>query len=126
MNEEDRVQREEYPSIAGQARIRAYPLLEHSGRRYSWRWEQKHWSWQRVCEHVAEYAVPRRVDSSGKIGLYHHKLYIGTMHKGLTVYVQLDPLRLEWIVSAGSGTQLHRSPAHMLTPTRVQRLQVAI
>jgi hypothetical protein len=125
MNEEDRVQREEYPSIQGKTRLAAYPQLEHSGRCYSWPWEREHWSWQNVCDHLAGYVVQRRVDSSGKIGLYHHKLYVGTMHKGLTIYVQFDPLRLEWVVSDGAGKQLHRSPVEMLTAVRVQRLQVS-
>jgi hypothetical protein len=125
LNEEDRVQREEYPSISGQPRTTAYPHLKHSGRTYSWPWERTHWSWQRVLDHLSGYAVERRVDTSGKIGLYHHKLYVGTMHKGRQVHVQLDPLRHEWIVSDVQGQQLHRTAAWMLTAVRVQRLQVS-
>ena len=126
MDEEDKVQREEYPSIDGKSRLAAYPELEHSGREYSAEWEDHNWSWEKVQDHLCGYAVRRRVDSSGKIGLYHHKLYVGTRHKGLTVNVQIDPLRFEWVASDLHGTQLYRAPVEMLTPIRVQRLQVSL
>lgn len=125
INREDRVQREEYPSIDGQPRMRAFPQLQHTGRGYSWHWEQRHWNFSRVCTELSGYAVRRRVDCSGKIGVYHHKLYVGTMHKGLEVYLQFDPERIEWVVSDARGQQLHRSPAQMLTSQRVRRLQVS-
>lgn len=124
-NEEDRIQREEYPSIAGQSRLAAYPNLRHSGRRYSWAWEQRHWDSQHVAWQLAGYVVGRRVDCCGKIGVYHHKLYIGTQHQGQEVLVQLDPERREWVVSSRTGQQLHRTPAAMLQPQRIRRLQVA-
>jgi hypothetical protein len=125
LTEEDHVQREVYPSIDGKSRLAAYPQLKHSGRVYNRAWERRHWDWQKICDHLCGYVVQRRIDSSGKLGIYHHKLYVGTMHKGLTVNVQFDPLRSEWIVSDERGHQLHRTPAAMLTPVRVQRLQVS-
>jgi hypothetical protein len=82
INREDRLQREQYPSIDGLPRMTAYPELKHSGRRYSTTWEHRHWNWDLVLTHLAGYAVQRQVDRSGKIGLYSGKLYVGTMHKG--------------------------------------------
>jgi hypothetical protein len=125
LNEEDRLQREAYPSIDGMPRMTAYPELKHTGRPYSWRWEQREWDFDRVCAELSGYAVRRRVDRCGKIGLYHHKLYVGTRHKGLEVYLQLDPERMEWVVSEVSGRQLHRSPADFLTASRIKRLRVS-
>lgn len=126
LNEEDRVQREEYPSIAGQPRLTAFPQLRHNERCYSGAWEHQHWSWPRVCARLAGFVARRRVDSSGKLGVYGHKLYVGTRHKGLDVFVQFDPERLEWVVSDAGGRQLHRTQAWMVTAQRVQRLQVAV
>jgi hypothetical protein len=125
INHEDRLQREEYPSLDGQPRIRVYPELRHSGRDYSRDWERRHWNWSRVCSQLAGHVVRRRVDCCGKLGVYHHKLYVGSRHKGRDVYVQLDPERIEWVVSDAHGHQLHRSPAEMLTPQRVRQLQVS-
>ena len=124
INHEDRLQREQYPSINGQPRMTAYPDLKHSGRAYSTSWEQRHWNWDLVLAHLAGYAVPRQVDSSGKIGLYSSKLYVGTIHKGSRVYVQFDPDRTEWIVSDPRGRQLRAVPAGELTPRTVRRLNI--
>jgi hypothetical protein len=125
LNREDRVQREHYPSIAGQPRWTAYPELACSGRPYAPAWERAHWDWSRVAEHLSGYAVRRRVDCSGKIGLYHHKLYVGTMHSGRLVYVQFDSERHESLVSNVHGCQVHRTPATMLTAWRVRHLHVS-
>jgi hypothetical protein len=70
LRREDRLQREVYPSVRNQSRLTAYPTLHHSGRHYSPRWEQQHWNWPRVLAHLSTYCVPRRVDQSGKIGLF--------------------------------------------------------
>lgn len=118
---EDRLQREVYPSIDRLPRMVAYPALKHSGRPYSTTWERRHWNWERVLTHLAGYAVPRQVDSAGKIGLYSGKLYVGTIHKGQRVYVQFDPERIEWIVSDMRGQQLRSVPANEMKPRAVRK-----
>lgn len=124
LNRADQLQREVYPSIRKQSRLAAYPELNHSGRRYSLRWEQQHWDWQRVLDHLSAYCVPRHVDQSGKIGLYHDKLFVGCLHKGRDVLLQFDPERLEWLVSDEQGNQLRTVPATSWTPHAVQHLEV--
>jgi hypothetical protein len=124
IHREDRLQREQYRSIDGQPRMVAYPQLKHSGRRYSVTWEQRHWDWQRVLNHLAGYAVSRRVDQCGKLGMYSGKLYVGTIHKGHQVYVQLDPDRMEWIVSDLQGQQLRVVPATELTSHAIRTLNL--
>jgi hypothetical protein len=110
INRADRLQREVYPSIRNQSRLAAYPELRHSGRPYRLRWEKRHWNWQRVLAHLSTYVVRRQVDQSGKIGLYHDKLYVGGLQKGRIVLVQFDPERREWLVSDEQGTQLRTVP----------------
>lgn len=124
IHREDQLQREQYPSINGLPRMTAYPELEHAGRRYSTRWEQRHWNWDLVLAHLGGYAVQRQVDCSGKIGLYSAKLYVGTMHKGQKVYLQLDPDRIEWIVSDTQGRQIRAVPAEELKPHAVRTLNL--
>jgi len=124
LHHEDRLQREVYPSLQGQSRLAVFPELRHSGRNYSKRWEQRNWDWPRVLAHLSGYCVQRRVDQSGKIGLYHDKLYVGTMHKARDVYLQFDPDRCEWLVSDRQGRQLRAVPATQWTPSAVRRLQV--
>jgi hypothetical protein len=73
---------------------------------------------------MSGYCVRRRVDQCGKIGLYHDKLYVGTLHKGCDVHLQFDPERLEWLVSDDQGRQLRAVPADGWTPDAVRRLRV--
>jgi hypothetical protein len=122
IDREDRKQREEYPAINGMSRTDAYPELAHSGRPYSAAWEQRNWDWNRVLMHLGGYAVVRQVDRSGKIGLYSGKLYVGTRHEQKRVYVQLDPDRVEWIVTDLHGQQLRTIPATELKPHAVRAL----
>jgi hypothetical protein len=124
LNSEDRVQREAYPYRKKQSRLAVFPELRFSGRAYSQGWEQRHWDWQRVLDHMSGYCVRRRVDQCGKIGLYHDKLYVGTLHKGCDVHLQFDPERLEWLVSDDQGRQLRAVPAAAWTRDAVRRLRV--
>jgi hypothetical protein len=121
---EDRLQREVYPAIDGVPRMTAYPELKHSGRQYSMSWEQRHWDWQKVLTHLGGYAVPRKVDCSGKIGVYGGKLYVGTLHKRSDVYLQFDPERIEWVVSDMYGQQLRVVPANEINARAVRTLNI--
>jgi hypothetical protein len=108
IDREDVVQRELYPHEGGLSRLQMYPGSRHSGRTYDEEWEQANWSWQRVLDHLSEYAVDRRVDSSGKIGLYHDKVYVGVVLRGRQVIVQFDPQTAEWVVADAEGKELTR------------------
>lgn len=121
IDEEDVIQREHYPVADRRSRMTAYPRLSHSGRGYTPEWESHHWDWPRVREHLSHCVVSRRVDGCGKIGHWGGKLYVGRQHRGKDVYVQLDPDRLEWIVSSVTGEQLRTVPFD-LTPDDLRDL----
>jgi hypothetical protein len=125
LREMDLIQRESYPSIGGRSRAAAFPGLRHSGRRYSLRWERRHWDHRRVLEHLAGYAVPRRVDKNGDVSLYHRPHYVGCMHRGKSVYVMVDPERVEWVFVDAHGRQLRSQPAAELQADRIRSLTVA-
>ena len=107
---EDRVQRECYPHAGVASRLVAYPGLADSGRPYDAAWERSHWSWAAVLAYLAGVPVVRRVDGSGKVGLYHEKMYVGTVNRGKEVIVQFDAGAAEWSVGDRSGVELCRRP----------------
>jgi hypothetical protein len=126
LHEADQIQREEYPSIAGQTRLEAYPDLKHSGRPYSKTWEHRHWSRDLVLAHLAGEVVTRKVDRSGTVSLYNTNHYVGKLHVGKMVFVMLDPQRCEWVFADDQGRQLRTQPAVQLSRQRLETLTVTV
>lgn len=125
MDEMDHIQREEYPLEGARSRMELYPDLKHSGRRYTRRWEEKHCDFQRVLDHLAGYAVPRRVGKSGRVSVCNRSYYVSVVHEGKSVYVMLDPDTREWIFADEEGRQLSRQAAQENTPSNIMNLQVS-
>jgi transposase InsO family protein len=124
LDEMDRIQREVYPSIAGQSRLQAFPGLQHSQRPYNKAWEQQHWDLELVLAHLAEYSVLRHVDRKGQVSLYNRNHYVGKQYSGRDIYVMLDPIDREWVFSTPEGTQLRRKVAEEISQERILKLQV--
>src|SRR5262249_8444589 len=126
LQEGDTIQREHYPSIAGQSRAAAVPGLAHPGRPHRAGWgrralgERRCWEHRRVLEHLAGYAVLRRVDKNGDVSLYHRPHYVGCMHRGKVVYAMVDPERVEWVFVDEQGRQLRCQPAAELAAERIR------
>jgi hypothetical protein len=121
----DAIQRDTYPSIGGQSRASAFPELRHSGRAYTRAWERRHWSHRRALDHLAGYAVARRVDQNGDVSLYHRPHYVGILHRGKPAYVMVDPIRVQWVFTDLHGHQLRVQPADELRAARIRTLTVA-
>jgi hypothetical protein len=121
----DRIQRQEYPSLRGRSRLEAYPQLAHSGRGYTPEWEEAHWSLAAVAADLAGYAVRRRVDGRGSISLYNRNHYIGFIHKRKTVYVMFDPEVFEWVVADEEGRQVSRQAATRINREDIMGLAVS-
>jgi transposase InsO family protein len=119
LDADDRLQRERYPFQKGRSRWEVFPELEHSGRGYCKAEEAQRWDLDRALQHLANYAVPRQVDKWGKVSVYNRSHYVGTMHRGQTVYVMVDPQRREWLFAATDGRQLRTEPAVELTAERI-------
>lgn len=124
LDEEDRVQRECYPHAGSASRLAAHPGLIHSGRPFDAAWERANWSWETVLSHLAGTPVARRVDCGGKIGLYHEKLYVGTVNRGKEVVLQLDAESAQWSISDQTGVELCRRPLTQFDAERLRRLPV--
>ena len=119
IDEADCIQREVYPSVEGKSRSTAYPELR---RPEPQAWRRRRWSLDRVLEHLADYALVRRVDAVGKVSVYGHDLYVGKPWIRKTVFVTLDPFGKEWIVSDERGVMLRSKPAAELTETNILAL----
>ena len=104
------------------SRMEAYPGVAHSGRPYSAAWERRALVLGAVLSDLAGAMVPRRVDRSGKIGLYHGKLYVGTVNRGKEVVVQFDAGAAEWVISDPSGVELCRRPLDQFDEAGLRRL----
>jgi len=120
----DRIQRELYPSLNGRSRLEVFPQLSHSSRSYSGAWERKNWSLVQVAQHLAEYAVPRRVDRKGLVWLYNRNHYVGRIHQGKVVYVTFDPELREWVFLDEKSNQLRQMAAPEISRGRIQNLRV--
>ena len=101
-----------------------FPGLAHSGRAYSPAWERAHWSFEAATAHLAGYAVPRRVDRSGMVSVYHRNQYVGALHRGRTVYVMFDPGSIEWVFADEAGHQLRCRPAPEISREAILGLRV--
>ena len=111
LDADDLLQRQRYPVAGGRSRWELFPELAHSGRPYREMDEASLWRLERVRDHLAQCAVPRRVDSQGKISIYNRNLYVGVRYAGQGVWVQFDPGRGEWLINNGAGQQLRTQPA---------------
>ncbi len=124
-DEMDRRQRERYPYREGRSRCEVYPELQHSGRAYSPRWEQRHWDMARVLDRVSQQVVKRRVDAGGNISIYHRTRYVGKAKIGSEVFVSLDPTGPTWVFADENGTEVRTHPADELTAQRIRGLSVS-
>lgn len=125
LDADDVLQRERYPVAQGRSRWELFPGLRHSGRPYRPEDEAGAWSLARVREHLAGYAVPRRVDSQGKVSVYNRNLYVGVVHKGQEVWLQFDPEQGCWLISDGEGRQLRTVPAPEINAESICALRLA-
>lgn len=123
-DEMDQRQRERYPYQQDRSRWEVYPALQHSGRAYSRRWEQRNWDLSKVLDLVSQQVVRRHVDASGSISLYHRTRYVGKPQIGKYVYVSLDPTGPTWVFADEGGNEVRTHPADELTAERIRNLSV--
>ena len=124
LDEDDTLQRERYPVSQGRSRWELFPGLVHSGRPYREEDESHTWDLQRVYDHLTEYAVPRQVDSQGKVSVYNRNLYVGVVQAGKSVSVQFDPEQKHWLISDNEGRQLRTKPAPEISADAIRSLQM--
>jgi hypothetical protein len=125
LEEEDRLQRQEYPAIDGRSRLAAYPLLLHSGRGYVASAEAAWWDGEAALAWLGQWEVRRRVDPKGRVSLDDRHYQVGMAYVGQTVRVRLDAPAVAWVVRSASGAELRRCPARGLSAEEIRHGQVA-
>lgn len=111
VDEADQNQREYYRLRGGVTRMEMHPELRHSGYTYTRAWERRHWSLQRIEEHLSEYVATRKVSSSGHVRVYYANRYVGKQFIGQVVKVQYDPDAHEWLIADRHDQEIRRHPA---------------
>ena len=125
LHEEDRIQREVYPSVDGRSRWHTYPALCHSGRGYAAGVEALLWSLAQALAYLARYRVRRTVAPSGKVSLYDRGHMVGTEYRGQVVYVSLEDVPGAWVFRDREDRELRRRPAEELTQENIIALSIA-
>jgi hypothetical protein len=124
LDEADVIQREMYPVSGGLSRWQAHPDLTHSGRAYDEAVEPVLWELRRVQEHLVHYVVPRRIDSSGHVTVYHRGRYVGKRQAGAEVWVRYDAATGEWCCQDRRGAEVKRWSAAEIDAERIRALDV--
>ena len=122
LDEMDRIQREEYPALAGRTRLAVWPELAHSGRAYSQKREKSNWSLEAARERLGCFVVQRRVSKQGRVSLYDRPYHVGVSRADQELLVQFSPERSEWIVSDRSDHQVRALPATTVTRKNIATL----
>lgn len=124
LDELDAIHRDEYPVHQGKSRSQLFPGLKHSGRGYLRTQEIEQWEWDRVGEHLKNYVIPHKVDSSGQVSIYKRNHYVGKNYTGQIIYNSFDPIAHEWIFRDSRGNQVRTRPAPELDTDSIRSLQV--
>jgi hypothetical protein len=126
LDEMDRIQREQYPSLPGGSRLLVYPQLQEVQRPYSPAWEEQHWQLSRAQQYLAGHTAVRRANKQGQVSLYARPYSVAAKNRGRTVLVHYDPGSEEWVFTdKQSGQQLRRYKAVEITRSRIMALQVS-
>lgn len=120
----DRLQRQGYPYRRGLSRWATYPSLEHSGRPFEASREAELVDEDRAAQRLAEFVVPRRVDTSGSVSVWGRTHYVGQAYAKRTAYVRFDPQDRLWLFQDEAGHQWHHRSAWELTHANVLAMTV--
>lgn len=119
------MQRERYPSLAGQSRLQAHPDLRCNPRRYCQSEEAQPWQLQRVDEFMAQSVWTRRGDKIGRVSLFSAAYSVGRAYAGQEVLIHFDPSQREWVIEDAQGQLLKRYPCQEMTPDRILNFNLA-
>ena len=74
---------------------------------------------------LSGHAVPRLVNTNGKVSVYDRDHWVGRGHIGKRVWVTLDPDTKEWVIVDERGLTLKRVGAEELTAERIRAMRVS-
>lgn len=115
VDEEDRVQRQEYAEPGGQSRLEAFPGLLHSGRAYAQSAEAAVWDLEGALAYLGQWEVRRQIDRKGQLSVCDRRYYVGVAFSQQRVRVRLDAASVAWVVRSEGGQELARLQARALS-----------
>lgn len=118
------IQRECYPSCAGQSRLHYYPALATKARRYDAQFESHQWDFSKVCQFLAQYRWSRKVSKTGQVSLYNRNYSAGRAFAGQMVSVRLDAKTHHWVMEDLHGQLISRRPFKQFSAHAVQTLSM--
>jgi hypothetical protein len=126
LDEMDRIQREDYPSVQGQSRRSVFPQLGEVARPYTRAWEEAHWDFGRAQAYLSGHTAVRRANKQGQVSVYDHRYSVGAKNRGKAVVVYYDAGPGEWVFAEpASGAVWRRLAAVEITRERITSLQVS-
>lgn len=122
LDEMDKIQREEYPALAGRTRLAVWPELAEGGKAYSRAWEEANWGMEAALARLGCFVVIRTVSAQGRVSLYDRAYTVGMTQAGRDVLVQFSPEEVEWVVSDRRDCQMRRIRASTVTRENIVNL----
>jgi hypothetical protein len=120
LDEMDLIQRQEYPSFPGGARVTVFPQLLQVCRPYSRAWEEEHWQLSRARQYLSGYTAVRQANKQGQVSVYDHRYSVGAKQRGQKVQVYYDPGEDHWVfVLEQTNQTLRRYKAWEITRERI-------
>jgi hypothetical protein len=125
LDDMDRLQREEYPSLQGRSRLAVFPELQHCPRPYRAAWEEQAWDLRRAQDYLAGFVAVRQVTQKGQVSIYARRVSVGARHHGQTVVVQYDPDSQAWLLADTAGRLLREVAAPEICRERIMAVDIS-
>ena len=124
LDDMDRLQREEYPSLQGRSRLAVFPALGCPPRPYTEAWEHGNWDLRRAQEYLAGFVAVRQANKQGQVSIYGRRISVGAKHRGKTVVVQYEPDSQLWLLWDEDGRVLREVAALEICRERIQGVDI--
>lgn len=125
LDDVDRLQREEYPSLQGRSRLQVFPELQQTSRPYTVAWERRAWDLRRAQEYLAGFVAVRQANKQGQVSVYERRISVGAQQRRKPVVVQYDPEDGAWLLWDTEGRLLRQVAAPEICRERILALNLS-
>jgi len=125
LDEMDRLQREEYPSLQGRSRYQVFPALPQTSRPYTAAWERSAWDLRRAQDYLAGFVAVRQATKQGQVSSYARRVSVGARHRSQPVVVQYEPDEQVWLLWDTEGRLLRTVAAPEICRERILAVDIS-
>jgi hypothetical protein len=125
LDDMDRLQREDYPSLQGRSRLCVFPELRQVARPYTAAWEQSAWNLRRAQDYLAGFVAVRQANKQGQVSIYARRVSVGALHRGKPIIVQYDPDEQAWLLADLEGRVLRQVAAPEISRERILAVDIS-